>query len=233
MNIRIMDDVVLFGADTIRSRAYLSLLLKNGLCPAMCISLDLPDTPLITTTIKTEAFDNSTPLVEAACAAGIDVIEVQTNDINSTEAVSALASCQQGVVIYSGPAGAMVKPPLFATGKSFIHVHPGKLPQYRGSTTMYYSLLMEEKIWVSALILNPQIDQGPVVDVMESEVPADRGLLDHVFDPLIRAQLMVRVLSGYLDTGQFEGLPQNPDKEQTYFVIHPVLKHIAILSDQS
>ncbi|OEJ69560.1 hypothetical protein [Magnetovibrio blakemorei] len=230
MTARILEDVVLFGADTARSRAYLSLLLQNGLSPAYCVLLMPHGAPKPSTPIETELFDNITPLSDSARMAGIAVIEVDSDDINAPEVVNALAGCPQNVVIFSAPAGALVKEPLFATGKCFLHVHPGKLPQYRGSTTMYYSLLAEDKICVSALILNAQIDQGPVVGMMEAEVPADRALLDLVFDPVIRARLLVRVLARYWEVGNFQNLPQIENDARTYFIVHPVLKHIAILS---
>jgi methionyl-tRNA formyltransferase len=229
MSAEVLENVVLFGADTARSRAYLSLLLEDGLRPAACVLLALPDTPRPPPP-ATSLFDNETPLAVAARGAGIEVFEVPGSDINAAEAVAALAACPQQLVIFSGPAGALVKAPLFATGKSFLHVHPGRLPQYRGSTTMYYSLLAEEKIWVSALLLDPQIDQGPVVDMMEAEVPADCSQLDQVFDPLLRARLMRRVLARYRATGRLEPMEQTSGEARTYFVIHPVLKHIAIQS---
>lgn len=95
---------------------------------------------------------------------------------------------------------------------------------------MYYGLLAEGKIWVSALILVPEIDRGPVIDVMEADLPADPALLDHVYDPVFRARLMVRVLERYLATGEFRTVDQDNSEQPAYFVIHPVLKHIAILS---
>ena len=229
MSARVLEDVVLFGVDTARSRAYLSLLLDDGLRPAACVLL-VPVNTARPAAPATPFFDNVTPLADAARSVGIDVCEVPGNDINSSEAVAALSACPQKLVAFSGPAGALVKAPLFATGKSFLHVHPGKLPQYRGSTTMYYSLLAEERIWVSALLLDPQIDKGPVVEMMEAEVPEDRSLLDQVFDPLIRARLMTRVLARYGETGRLEAKEQEVAQEKTYFVIHPVLKHIAVLS---
>jgi methionyl-tRNA formyltransferase len=229
MSTETLEKVVLFGADTARSRAYLSLLIESGLRPAACVLLAPQDVPRASST-PTPLFDNVTPLSRQAADAGVPVTEVATGDINAAEVVAALAACPQTLVAFSGPAGTLVKAPLFATGKTFLHVHPGKLPQYRGSTVMYYSLLAEEKIWVSALVLDPQIDQGPVVDVMEAEVPADRSLIDQIYDPVIRARLLVRVLSRYRDSGRLTSMARPIEEGRTYFVIHPVLKHIAIQS---
>jgi methionyl-tRNA formyltransferase len=230
MRLRRLDDVVLFGADTARSRAYLGLLLDAGLRPAACMVLSPPDAPRRAAPAATDLFDNLTPLAEAARKAGVEVVEIAAGDVNAPHAVAALTACPQRVVIFSGPPGALVKAPLFATGKTFLHAHPGRLPRYRGSTTMYYSLLAEGRIWVTAFILAPEIDRGPVIEVMEADLPDDPTTLDHVFDPVIRARLMVRVLERYLKTGAFQVTDQGKGEEPAYFVIHPVLKHIAMLS---
>ena len=55
--------------------------------------------------------------------------------------------------------------------------------------------------------------------------------LDLVYDPGIRADLMCRVLSDYAWTGFLTTeTKQTPTEGRTFFVIHPVLKHIARLS---
>jgi methionyl-tRNA formyltransferase len=146
---------------------------------------------------------------------------------------AALGSLGQSIVIFCGPGGAIGRGPLFATGKRFLHMHPGRLPDYRGSTTIYYSLLSEGRIAVSALFLDPAIDAGPVVAVKEFEPPHDRTLIDHVFDPYIRAQLLVEVLEDYRATGGFAERPQSREEGNTFYIIHPVLKHLAILGKRT
>lgn len=231
MNVRVLKDVVLFAADTARSRAYLSLMLQNRMEPAKIILFSPANAGSPGGAEDTSLFDNITPLGLAASRAKIEVIEVSSKDINGPEVARALSLCPQNIVIFSGPAGALVKASLFETGKRFLHIHPGKLPQYRGSTTMYYSLLLEEKIWASALFLDAKIDEGPVVGAMEAVLPEDRRDLDHVFDPVIRARLLINVLERYLSTGKFSIEPQVETDQPPYYVIHPVLKHVAILSN--
>lgn len=233
VSMRTLEEVVLFGADTSRSRAYLWHLLNAGLKPAGCVILSPTAVSAGKPPVDTDLFDNRTPLAAAARSAGIKVVSVITDDINSAEAVDALSGWPQRVVLFSGPSGALVKQSLFNTGKTFLHAHPGKLPEYRGSTTMYYSLLAEGKIWVSVLALNPKIDEGPVIDMMEAELPEDLSLLDHVFDPVMRARIMVRVLERFSDSGNLETSSQADGNGRSYFVIHPVLKHLAVLSADS
>jgi methionyl-tRNA formyltransferase len=229
--IRRLDDVVLFGVDSARSRAYLSLLVQAGLRPAACVVVPSVSGAPCAAPEPTDVFDNLTPLAEAARAAGIAVSLAPEAEINAEATVAALAACPQRVVIFSGPSGGLVGAPLFATGKTFLHVHPGRLPAFRGSTTIYYGLLAEGCIWATAIRLVPDIDRGPVLDAMRAELPADRLLLDRIYDPAIRARLMVRLMKRYAETGELPERPQSSEDEATtYYVIHPVLKHIALLS---
>lgn len=223
-----LSDVVLMGADTARCRAYIDLLHRAGLEPAAAVLVDTGARSAQGT--PTPLFDNITPAPAAATRAGIPVQIVPAQDINDPAVCAALTSLPQPIVIFCGPGGAIVRAPLFATGKRFLHMHPGRLPDYRGSTTMYYSLLTEGRIAVSALFLDPRIDAGPVVAMKDFEPPSDRTLLDHVFDPYIRARLLVEVLDGYRSTGRFPERRQSPDEGTTFYIIHPVLKHLAILS---
>ena len=57
--------------------------------------------------------------------------------------------------------------------------------------------------------------------------------IDCFEDSHMRAQLLVNVLNDYAKSGSFEIREQvQSEEEETYFIIHPILKSIAIL-DQS
>jgi methionyl-tRNA formyltransferase len=133
-------------------------------------------------------------------------------------------------VVFSGPGGAIVRAPLFATGKRFIHVHPGRLPEFRGSTTIYYGLLAEGRIEATALLLSEQIDAGPIIGRAMFDPPRDRTTIDATFDPNIRAALLVSVLREYARHGSFQETAQERGAGETFYIIHPVLKHLAILA---
>jgi len=95
-----------------------------------------------------------------------------------------------------------VRKPLFATGKKFIHIHPGRLPDYRGSTTIYYSLLAENKVEAPRCCLMKTLNAGPVIGRAVFEPPADRRMIDGDYDPNIRASLLVSVLRDFVRRGQ-------------------------------
>lgn len=211
-----MKDVALLGAPTARTRAYLTALREAGLAPAKVL--------LVTAPGKAAPAD----LVDLARDAGSAVVAIEARDVNDRAVAEALRACALPYVVFSGPAGAIVRASLFDTGCRFIHVHPGRLPDFRGSTTIYYSLLAENTVEASALFLDPVIDAGPVIGHMTFASPQDRREIDAGYDPQIRAQLLVSVLKGYKQRGYFETISQTGSGE-TYYIIHPVLKHLAIL----
>lgn len=225
----LLPDVALLGAENARTRAYLDLLWRAGLEPAHCLLMTATGPVASARRESTELFENTLGAAEAAARAGSPVTVVEAEDVNAPTVVRAVASLEQSVVIFSGPGGAIVREPLFATGKRFLHVHPGRLPDFRGSTTVYYGLLAENEIAATALFLEPRIDAGPMLGRAVYPPPADRTTLDVAYDPWLRADLLVRVLKAYAETGRFEETPQAGQGE-TFYIVHPVLKHIAILA---
>jgi methionyl-tRNA formyltransferase len=221
----------LLAADSGRSRAYLDLLGRAGLLPQRAVVVH---TPVPTTAprqpAQTPLFDNVTPLPKALTGAGVPHVEIVAADINTPEVCAAVAAGDESYVIFAGPAGAIVRAPLFATGKHFIHVHPGRVPEFRGSTPMYYSLLAEGRMAASAILLAPRIDDGPILATREFAPPADRTTIDLEFDPWMRAALLVDVCKAYINTNRLAPEPQVDCGQPAFFVIHPVLKHLAILA---
>jgi methionyl-tRNA formyltransferase len=212
----ILNDVALFGADTLRTRTYLEGLRAEGLMPAAVVLL------------KRKTDKDSHGIQHAA--AGTRLMIVETDDINDAVAAQAIAALPEAYVIFSGPGGAIVKKPLFETGKRFLHVHPGRVPEFRGSTTIYYSLLAENHVEATAFFLEEEIDTGPVLGTASFPPPQDRTEIDRDYDSRIRAQLLVSVLRQYKETGRFVEMPQQPAHSGAYYIIHPVLKHLAILA---
>jgi methionyl-tRNA formyltransferase len=84
---------------------------------------------------------------------------------------------------------------------------------------------------VTALILDRNIDTGPIVAQRHYPKPLPGLDIDFVYDGAIRADLLVEVMSAYARTGRLASLErQSPGHGTHYYVIHPVLKHLAILA---
>lgn len=232
-----LEKVILLAAHTARSQAYIQTLVARDLLPNAVILLAPAEngsaarttTPLSLPDLVAPDLGES---VQATCArAGISVIDVDTRDVNSPQVAQAIADQHSDVVVYSGYGGQIVADHVLASGPVFLHMHSGWLPDYRGSTTLYYALLNGDAPAVSALLLDKHIDTGPVVARRQYPVPPAHIDVDSVYDAAIRADLLARVLQQYATSGQLHGEQQHAGaQEAPYYVIHPVLKHLALLS---
>ena len=97
-------------------------------------------------------------------------------------------------IIYSGYPGIIIQQRKLLNSKNLIHAHPGKLPEYKGSTTIYYSLLKEKKIYCSTIILNEKIDSGKILTNKRYPLPKDIKLIDKDYDNFIRAKNIILFL---------------------------------------
>ncbi|MBK7901048.1 MAG: hypothetical protein IPJ99_17335 [Betaproteobacteria bacterium] len=236
------NDFGLIAADTSRTRAYLATMERRGLLPSWVLLLDA-DTPAAMpgqggeSPFAVEAdpdwpeadFDPTAPLRSWLDRLCLPVTVANSRDINAPSVVALIAHSTPEVLVYSGYGGALLRDAVLATGKRFLHVHGGYLPEFKGSTTNYFSLLAEGAIGASAIFLTAEIDCGPVLNRRRFRPPAVRSRMDHVYDAAARARVLVETL----DTWRREGvwtfeLPENAGGD-TYYVIHPVLKHLAIL----
>ena len=226
--------VTLLAADTARARAYLDLLVANGLSPSRAIVVELASASAAgaaTQPRSTPLFDNTTPLVDALERAAIPTTRLVVDRFEDESVLRALERGGTDIVVVAGPPGVLLARPFFGVaGARYLHVHPGRLPAYRGSTQMYYELLAEGRLTATALFLDEGIDTGSIVATRGFERPADLTTIDHAFDPWMRAVVLRDVLRARAAGDVVVGRPQASDKGRTYFVIHPVLRHVALLS---
>lgn len=233
----VLQDVALLASDTARTKSYIQMMVKEGLLPSMCIvySDDLNKMEEETEKfIKTESkgyFDLNEPILWTLRQAGVDYDFVENKDINSNEIKNAIAKASQRYLIYSGYGGYILRSHLFHLGKKYIHVHAGILPQYRGSTTAYYSLLQENYIGATAIFLNEGIDEGEIIVSERFTRPPKEVNIDVLYEPYLRSQVLKKALIEYKEKGVLVSREQNKEESQTYFIIHPVLKHIVLMEN--
>lgn len=231
-----LDGVVMLAAPTARSRAYIQALAAADLLPEIVLLLgaessQAPSPP----PQRLEGIhlpDHGESIASTCARAGVAVQSCEVATVNDEQVRTALLALAPRLVIYSGWGGQIVSAALLDSGAPpFLHLHSGWLPEYRGSTTLYYALLNGAQPGVTAILLDRGIDTGPIVARRAYPRPPAWIDIDLVFDPAIRADLLVRVLSGYASTGAIQPLEtQDSAAGQTYYVIHPVLKHLAILA---
>jgi methionyl-tRNA formyltransferase len=241
----------MIAADTTRSRAYIQAMIKHDLIPNCVVVLENKSEQHRPGQISgseaygiksdfgdlddcwSEAnFNPDESLKVTMEKINVSYLESGTGDINDPAVVDILQNRSEQVFIYSGFGGVLLRKDVLNTGKKFLHVHGGYLPDYKGSTTNYYSLISENTIGASSLFLNQEIDSGSIIERKKFPPPPDREQIDHVFDSAARAKILVETLENYCVEGEWSfQSPENIEGE-TYYIIHPVLKHIAILSGE-
>ena len=236
-----LSQVAILAADTCRSRIYLQHLRSKGLVPSFALVLSQASDRHLLTNIDKEilrednkySYNLETPFCEILENFGVPYQTITCDDPNSTSCQSAIKNLNQKWIVYSGPGGKILSKETLNLGKKFLHAHPGLLPAYKGSTTIYYSLLAEGFCGVSAFIMDEKIDNGPIIIQRKFPPPVDRHNIDLFYDSYIRAELLAEVLPT-LDKPEMKILPQGENtKSQTYHVIHPILKSIAIYGKKS
>ena len=80
---------------------------------------------------------------------------------------------------------------------------------------------------MSSIILNEGIDSGKVIHRASYELDFDARLIDYVYDPLLRANHLIDTLKK-LQLSNTVAKKQPELDARTFYIIHPVLKHIAI-----
>jgi methionyl-tRNA formyltransferase len=220
--------LALLAADTPRARAYLDALVAAGRAPDRAILVEL-GTPQHDPR-PTPLFDATTPLPAALRRARVPAVRVPASAFEDPAVLRAIADgAGEELVVAAPPPGVLLAPAFFAIpGRRYLHVHPGRLPAFRGSTPMYHELLAEGRLTASALLLDEGIDTGLLLATRGFAPPADRSTIDDAFDPWMRATLMRSVVEAWAAGSPLAGRPQ-ADGGRTYFVIHPVLRHLAIL----
>ena len=245
-----LNDIGFIAANTSRTRAYLAALERNNLLPSWYLLLDDDSQKArigqaqVNFSIKKiypdedawseSNFDPTMPLEPWLERLGLNYVKSNTQDIHSDEVVDLIKASKPKVLIYSGYGGVLLRKSVLDCGKKFLHVHGGYLPDYKGSTTNYYTLLAEKSVGASSIFLTLDIDSGPILNRCKFPVPPDALELDHIYDSAARAKVLIQTLKDYQAKGEFSYIKNDKtEKANLYYIIHPVLKHLAIMRASS
>jgi folate-dependent phosphoribosylglycinamide formyltransferase PurN len=231
-------DIGLVLCPSMRANAYWDMMEKMGVSPREIIRMTGPVSrrdevckEAVRHDYARTYFDVTVDLDARIALLGVDVVDVDSRDVNSAGLHAALKSSKCRDWIFSG--GGILSPDTLALGKRFLHVHPGVVPEYRGSTCFYYSLLSGFTLGATAFIMDEQLDTGNVVTRASFElncrVTGDQPLfMDHILDPYIRACTLRKALKKIMSQGGLGGDIQAPSTTPAYYVMHPLLRHLAI-----
>lgn len=122
-----------------------------------------------------------------------------------------------------------------------LHIHPGIVPDVRGSDCLLWSAQTRHRFGVSCFYMSPGIDEGPLIGQLEVDVPhlpalapllatgrepdVYRALLFAV-DPHLRARLLVEVLqkNAGVDLRELPSHSQPRSLRPAYLWMHPRLR---------
>lgn len=236
--VRTLNGAVMISCDTARSKAYIQSLIHYGIRPERVIFMGDEKKPEYSSSDTNKRMwngillpDLDEPVTQTCARVGIEVIQLKDLDVNSAEMMALLKELQPESVIYSGRGGQIVSQDILDCAPNFLHMHSGWLPSYRGSTTLFYALLEGDEPSVTTLLLDKNIDTGPILTKIQYPAP-DVGMdVDLVYDSAIRADCLCRTVTRLEEIKKSNSIEkQDHDEGRTYYVIHPVLKHIALLS---
>ena len=147
-------------------------------------------------------------------------------DINNLKLIEYVKKSKINYYLFTG--GGILKKDILTAGSKFIHFHPGIVPDYRGSTCFYYSIINENNCGVTSFVMDQELDTGDII-YQKKFVKPNHKYIDEIFDPFIRSETMIEVIQKDL-IKKSKFLKQNKSDGETYFIIHPVLKHISIMN---
>ena len=168
--------------------------------------------------------------IEGFCRENGIQFSVYSADVNSKELEEALACDKSKLTIYSGYGGQIVTPSILKAAGRLLHIHSGVLPEYRGSTTIYYAILNNDSCGATAILLDRNIDTGIIVGEKQYPAPTPGTDVDFHLDIDFRTTLLIEVVQQYKRNGCFKSeVAQSINEGKTYYIAHPLLRHIAML----
>ncbi len=167
-------------------------------------------------------------------AVGWEYQNITIDHINDEKLIRFLRdSVDEKYIIFCG--GGILRKQILNSGKRFIHVHPGIVPEVKGADGLLWSALLYDQIGMSAFFMNQGIDTGDIVKARSYTIPdldlgvvrssskAVKDLLINYIDPHYRAELLGSLFSNNPDPANWKTCKQNPGAGKTYYFMHDAL----------
>jgi len=221
---------IILTPDT-RSKAYIQKIIQNHIVIDTIIFMNDKrierkyDAEIISSGIE-HGFDISIPVKDTLERSNLRYHELNFVDINNSKLIEFVKQSKTDIFIFTG--GGILKNQILNAGPKFVHLHPGIVPNYRGSTCFYYSIINEDQCGVTVFFMDEKLDTGDIIFQKIFKKP-NHVFVDEIYDINIRSETLIEMLQkGLLDNASYK--KQDSTIGETYFIIHPVLKHIAILN---
>lgn len=152
------------------------------------------------------------------------IIFVKEMNVNSKKLEKKIKPFNSDYILFSGYSAEIIKNQILLK-KNLIHCHPGLLPKYRGSTVMYYSLILDKEIFVSIFKISEKIDNGRLLYTKKFNAPGVLSKIESEFDNKIRSNALVSFI---LEKNKIYIKKKKTDNLTFYYISHPIIRNILI-----
>ena len=156
---------------------------------------------------------------------------INATSLNAPNVINALSQCSQEYFLFSG--GSILRKPILSLHQKFIHIHPGYVPEVRGSMGIEWSILTQGRCAASAFFMSSSIDEGDILARRYFELPElEHNNIASLYSAHIRSELLIDLIEEYVKSGIFSGESQESLQGKTYYKMHPVLNNVVFQSCQ-
>ena len=148
----------------------------------------------------------------------------------SNQVIKYLLKDKEKNFILSLPHGEIIKNSKLLKSKNLIHFHPGKLPLFRGATSIYYSVLRKKEIGCSTIIMSSDLDGGNLLFDKKFSFPKKTKDIDKKYDIEIRKVCLEYLLKNFK---KLEPQPQKKINKLHYYLAHPIIRKLAVMKMKS
>jgi folate-dependent phosphoribosylglycinamide formyltransferase PurN len=171
--------------------------------------------------------------------------EIQLTNVNDPALTNYLRNQDIKIVLFTG-GWILNKSILEDSGCKFIHIHPGIVPEIKGSDCFFWSYLLTGRLGYSCFYMKPEIDTGDILHKNIYIFDIDKNIFKNIsdedfyklitlyYDPCLRILTFVDLLNkleriniknSYAENLQaMTPVRQNPEDGRTYYFMHPKLR---------
>lgn len=151
------------------------------------------------------------------------LIFCKTKSVDSSNINKNLNRAKSEINIISTYPGEIVKNSSLLK-KNLVHFHAGDLPEFKGSSTIYFTILQKKKICVTVFLMNKYIDKGKILYKKYFNYPKNLLSIEKSFDDKIRAQTLIAFLK-FKNNYKYSKIK---DRYLPYYIAHPIIRNMVI-----
>lgn len=175
--------------------------------------------------IQYASFDASKPVLETVKENMLPYKVVEAGSLNDPAVVEAVRRSGLKYFLFSG--GGLLRQDILSLEQRFIHIHPGWVPDVKGSMAIEWSILLTGRCAASAFFMVEGIDEGEIIGRRYFDPPPlEFNNIPPLFSSHIRSELLLDIIKEYVRTGDFRSRPQEQGVGHTYYKMHPALNNV-------